>query len=179
MKYDPDRHHRHSIRLKGYDYAAPGAYFVTICVQNRDCLFGNVLEEVLHLNAAGRMVQTCWQHLPCRFPTLELGSFIVMPNHIHAIMILAGAPVVSARKNTLTDIVGAFKSITTNAYIQGARDRRWPIFNRRLWQRNYWERVIRNETEFVHLCEYIQTNPARWVVDRLHPSTPDNILELE
>ncbi len=200
MAHDSDKHHRHSIRLQGYDYTAPGAYFVTICVQNRDCLFGDVLEGALRLNDAGRMVQACWQQLPCRFPTIALDTFIVMPNHVHAVVILVGAPLVGARNTsigsanvqgtwagtrpaptttTLGNIIGAFKSITTNTYIRGAYDYGWPAFNRRLWQRNYWERIIRNDIELDRFREYIQTNPIRWEEDQLYPSASPNAFNQE
>ena len=88
MKFDPQRHHRRSIRLKGYDYTRAGAYFVTICTQDRACLFGNVYEGAMHWNAAGNMIQDEWDALPDRFPTLDLDTCIVMPNHLHGILVL-------------------------------------------------------------------------------------------
>ena len=91
MTYDPQKHHRRSIRLKGYDYSQAGAYFITIVAQARACLFGEVVDGEMRLNDAGRMV---WDDLPERFPGLELDAFGVMPNHVHGIIILTGrAPV--------------------------------------------------------------------------------------
>jgi putative transposase len=190
MKYNPDKHHRRSIRLRGYDYSRPGAYFITICVQNKESLFGDVLDGEMQLNDAGRMVQTCWGQLPQQFPTLELGAYVVMPNHFHVIATLVEAPAVSAKGTlvaarsasrrgaegspTIGDIIGAFKSITTNAYIRGVDRSGWPPFDRRLWQHSYWEHIIRDETECDRIRGYIQTNPARWSVDQLHPAVlPD------
>src|SRR5439155_22699339 len=189
MKYDPDKHHRRSMRLQGYDYSSSGAYFVTICVQNRACLFGQVKDNEMHLNNAGRMVQRAWEQLPQRFPTLGLDEYVVMPNHFHAIVVLAEAPAVaplvgatmrSASRQgaegplTLGDMVGAFKSITTVEYTRGVRQSGWAAFESRLWQRNYWERIIRDELALLRIREYIQTNPARWAADQLHPKAVPN-----
>ena len=88
MKYDPAKHHRRSIRLKGYDYSQAGAYFVTICVQGRECRFGEVANDEMHLNEAGQMALAAWEALPQRFPTVELDEFIIMPNHMHVIIVI-------------------------------------------------------------------------------------------
>lgn len=203
MPYDPDKHHRRSIWLKQYDYSEPGGYFITICTQDWKCLFGTVMEEQMRLNAAGEMVQQVWHALPERFPTVQLDAFVVMPNHIHGIIVLidptlikpdttdpntnVGAPLVGApnndeiagragtrpaptnvHKTLLGDILGAFKSITTRRYIDGVNHLGWTPFAKRLWQRNYWERVIRNGKELDHVRRYIEENPARWYGDRLH-----------
>jgi hypothetical protein len=88
MKFNPDVHHRRSTRLKGYDYSWAGAYFVTICTKNRECLFGEVMAGRMRLNDAGRIVQLTWNGLPRRFPTAELGGFVVMPNHVHGIVMV-------------------------------------------------------------------------------------------
>jgi putative transposase len=93
-----ERHHRRSIRLKGYDYSQAGAYFVTICTQDRACLFGDVVNGEMLLNAAGRMVQTVWDDVPNHYPGVELDAFVVMPNHVHGIVVVAGfAPTGFAR----------------------------------------------------------------------------------
>ncbi|MCI0596714.1 MAG: hypothetical protein L0Z48_09285, partial [candidate division Zixibacteria bacterium] len=97
MKYNPDVHHRRSIRLKEYDYAQAGAYFVTICTQGREGLFGGIKNGGMELNPAGQMVQTVWEELPRRFPDIELDEFIIMPNHVHGIIVIVGAPLVGAR----------------------------------------------------------------------------------
>ena len=97
MEYDPSKpRRRRSIRLKGYDYAQPGAYFVTICVQNRECLLGEIADAQMRLNAVGAMAQTQWQKLPERFPRLALDAFVFMPNHMHGIILIGAANGASA-----------------------------------------------------------------------------------
>jgi hypothetical protein len=86
MSFDPEEHHRRSIRIKGYDYSQPGAYFVTICTRDRECLLGSVLR----LNEFGEIAQRCWEEIPGHFPSVELDAFVVMPNHIHAILVVLG-----------------------------------------------------------------------------------------
>lgn len=96
MKHDPDRYHRRSIRLKGYDYSQAGAYFVTICTQGRECLFGEVVDGEMRLNEAGQMVHRIWNDLFVKYPDIEIDEFVVMPNHFHGIIIIVGAPLVGA-----------------------------------------------------------------------------------
>jgi putative transposase len=90
MRYDPDKHHRRSIRLKEYDYAQPGAYFVTVCTRDRECLFGHVVNGEMHLNDAGEIARRCWEDIPHHFPLVELDAFAVMPNHVHGIIVIQG-----------------------------------------------------------------------------------------
>jgi putative transposase len=178
MKYNPDIHHRRSIRLKHYDYSQSGAYFVTICTQNKTCLFGDLIDGQMILNGPGRMLQKEWDTLSERFSEIELDAFVVMPNHIHGIIFIVGAPLVSAHSfdqdragtrpaptNTIGDIVGTFKSIATHQYVIGIRQQQWPSFPGRLWQRNYYERVIRSEPELNIIREYIANNPSNWRED--------------
>jgi putative transposase len=163
MKYDPDRHHRKSIRLKGYDYAQAGLYFITICTQHRQCLFGSVAKGEMVLNDAGEMVTQQWHDLTNRFNQVDLHEFIVMPNHCHGIIeITVGVPLVCT---PVGDIVGAFKSLTTNAYIKGVNEQSWEAFDGKLWQRNYYERIIRNKEAYVKISEYIRNNPLKWQKD--------------
>ncbi|GER93018.1 hypothetical protein A45J_0749 [hot springs metagenome] len=88
MAYNPDTHHRRSIRLKGYNYAQAGAYFITICTQGKMCLFGEIVDMEMRINDAGQMVVNEWKKLPEKFPNLTLDSFVVMPNHIHGIIVI-------------------------------------------------------------------------------------------
>jgi REP element-mobilizing transposase RayT len=194
MRFDPKRHHRRSIRLRGYDYSQLGAYFVTICVQDRECLFGEVVEEEMRLNDAGRMVQDVWNDLPRYYPGVALDAFVVMPNHIHGIIILVGAgpcacpdagqPIVGAgpracpdagqpqgvaRTLGLPDVVHRFKTMTTKRYTDGVKRFGWLPFRGRLWQRNYYEHIIRNEESLYRIREYILTNPMRWMMDCQNP----------
>ena len=170
MKYDPDRHHRKSIRLKGYDYSQAGLYFITICTQHQQCLFGHVAKGQMVMNEPGEMVAQQWHDLIHRFNQIELHEFIVMPNHCHGIIeITVGVPLVGtpidAHTVTVGDIVGAFKSLTTNAYIKGVSQLGWEVFRNRLWQRNYYERIIRNQEAYLRISEYIQNNPSKWQKD--------------
>ena len=91
MKYNPDIHHRRSIRLRGYDYSQKGLYFVTICTQDRLCLFGDIENGEMNLNDAGKMVRTIWDQIPAHYCGVEIDQFVVMPNHIHGIVIIVGA----------------------------------------------------------------------------------------
>jgi len=200
MRFDPARHRRRSIRLKGYDYHQPGAYFVTICTQDRACLFGDVVEGEIRLNDAGRMVHDVWNELPNHYPGIVIDAFVVMPNHIHGIIILVGAdprvcpnadprvcpdtgqpsvgvgpraypgqPQGVAPTLGLPDVVHRFKTMTTRRYTDGAKQLGWEPFRGRLWQRNYYEHIIRNEESLNRIREYIFTNPVRWVMDSENP----------
>lgn len=194
MKFDPEVHQRRSIRLKGYNYSQAGAYFVTICTQERRCLLGEVLEEEMVSNDAGRTVRQVWEALPRRFPSVELDLFVVMPNHLHGIAIIegnvtsvdhVGATLVVAHDHNVTrgragtrpapttdlgDIIGEFKSITTNRYIAGVKCSGWLAFSIRLWQRNYYEHVIRSGSELDRVRQYIMDNPLKWALDPENPA---------
>ena len=171
------RHNRRSTRLENYDYSSGDAYYVTVCANNRESMFGDVRNGVMILNDIGKMVDRNWDQLPQRFPNIGLGEFITMPNHLHGIIIV-GAPLVGAQN----DIVGAqneragillgasirrraFKSLTTNEYIRNVKDNNWPPFNKHIWQRNYYEHVIRNGIELNKIREYIVNNPTHWEDD--------------
>ncbi|MFH1077149.1 MAG: transposase [Pseudomonadota bacterium] len=185
-KYDPDKHHRCSIRLKGYDYSQAGLYFITICTQNKLCLFGGIENRDMILNDAGQMVERQWQELIYRFDNIRLHEFIVMPNHFHGIIEFVGVPLVGTRNTggtyntgigqpqgiapTVGDVVGAFKSLTANDYIQNVKQNNWQPFNQKLWQRNYYEHIIRNEKTYFEISEYIQTNPLKWQEDKYYGS---------
>lgn len=189
MKYDPHRHHRRSIRLPGYDYAQAGAYFVTICTQNRELMFGEVVKGQMILNGPGQMVESVWRELPQHYPGVEVDTFVVMPNHLHGVIILVGAGPRACPDNpgqpqgargqpqgvaptgtmSLPDVVHRFKSLTTARYRRGILHGRWLPFPGRLWQRNYYERVIRDDAELHRIRQYIIDNPARWSEDPENP----------
>ncbi len=196
MPYDPERHHRRSIRLKGYDYTQAGAYFVTIVTQGRLCLFGEVVAGEMQMNDAGRMVQQVCDELALFYEGVQTDAFIVMPNHVHGIIILTGnvratphvhpdemnvgtgpracpdpqsgqprgvAPTLGLG---LPDVVHRFKTMTTKRYADGVRANQWTPFPGRLWQRNYYEHIIRDDQSWQRIREYITTNPLRWHLDR-------------
>ena len=161
MPYDPQRHHRRSYRLPGYDYRKPGPYLITLCTQHRRFFLGSILEGEIRRSPAGLMVDTAWRALPNRFPMLTLDAFVVMPDHFHAIVWLRGGTESEKPTASLGRVIGAFKSLTTVAYIRGVAEQRWPAFDRRLWQRGYWERIVRSEIALVRLRRYIEENPRR------------------
>lgn|GEM_PF-87594 len=185
MGYDPNKHHRRSVRLKGYDYAQAGAYFVTICTQNRGHMFGEVVNEEMRLNDAGRLVQSVWDGLPGHYPGVETDAFVIMPNHIHGIVVLVGAgpracletgqPRGVAPTLSLSDVVHRFKTLITKRYADGVKQFGWLPFCGHLWQRNYYEHIIRDEVSLNRIRQYIIDNPARWAFDRENPqvTTPE------
>jgi len=251
-KYNPDKHKRQSIRLKGYDYLQEGLYFITITVKDWKCLFGTIENETMILNDAGMMIEKEWLKLPERFNNIKLHEYIVMPNHFHSILeiseneicvgatlvvaqnentndrnenaisendneICVGATLVVAQNentndendneisvgtttkippNDMTtaqngndivktegqpqgiaptmnqknigDMIGAFKSITTVEYIRGVKNDNWHKFNGKLWQRNYYEHIIRNEKSYLNISDYIINNPTKWNTDKFN-----------
>lgn len=170
MKYDPQIHHRRSIRLKGYDYSQSGLYFITICIQNRECLLGKIENDAIKLNSAGEMVKRIWQELPQRFPSIQMDEFVVMPNHLHGIISISSEFLENQSSVRLGDIVGAFKSISTHQYIQGVKEYNWQRFQGKLWQRNYYENIIRDERSLKNIRQYIHDNPQKWKNDRENPT---------
>lgn len=156
--YDPNRHHRRSVRLHGYDYTQAGAHFITLCLQRRTPCFGTLKNGTVQLNAAGSLVANYWANLPDRFASIVLDASVIMPDHFHAILWLDGG---EANTTPLGKIVGAFKSLTVNAYIQGVRLHGWLEFEKRLWQRDYYERIVRDDEELLRFRRYIEENPER------------------
>jgi REP element-mobilizing transposase RayT len=177
MKHDADRHHRRSICLKGYDYSEAGAYFITICANSRECLFGDVVGEEMRLKDAGQMVRDIWHRIPEHFPHADIDEFIVMPNHVHGIIVInptgrgmaCHAPThrqfAKPITGSLSTIVGSFKSAITR---QINLIRNTPGCS--VWQRNYYEHVIRSEEEMNRIREYIIENPVKWSEDENHPA---------
>ncbi|WP_103669502.1 transposase [Pseudanabaena sp. BC1403] len=251
MKYDREKHHRRSIRLKGYDYSSVGSYFITICTFQRECLFGTISDGEMQLNQYGKIVYTHWQNLPKYHPRLELDEFVIMPNHVHGILFLidnndisldhdnsVGAGLADnfilenqnpfpkpAPTNGLTDnsalnnkdlydtvgagladnfVLNAGSICKTRPYTISIPAKTAPTknfatennhgipeiirgfktFSARhinqirhtsgipVWQRNYHEHIIRDETSLQKIRQYIQTNPNLWQVDQLHPNNP-------
>jgi REP element-mobilizing transposase RayT len=188
MSHDFGNHHRRSTRLKGYDYSQDGAYFVTVCTQDRECLFGDVVDGEMRLNLAGRMVQAVWDDIPSFYPGVETDAFVVMPNHIHAIIIVLGSVGAAPRGRpchgrpgsgqpqgvaptlSLPDAVHRFKTMTTKRYSDGVRQSGWPAYRRRLWQRNYYDHIIRGERSMDRIRQYIATNPMCWEIDQENPN---------
>lgn len=157
---------RKSLRLRQYDYSQAGAYFVTICTHNRENSLGKIEGGEIQVNVCGQIIRTVWENLPIKFKDIGLDAFVVMPNHIHGIIIV-GAQFIAPTEGvinhapTLGEIVRTFKAISTRQV-----RRKFPDFS---WQRNYFEHVIRNERSHNRIREYIVNNPWRWHQDRENP----------
>ena len=252
MKFDPDNHHRRSIRLRNYDYAQAGAYFVTLCIQYGECLLGRMEDGEMRLNDAGYMIARWWDELNRKFPTLCTDVFVIMPNHFHGIIVIEsddqwldgengqshdGQPRRAAPTDPgdgvgavlgdrpgegpphdgpphriaptdsgdgvgavlgdcpgegpphegpphraaptggmvakLGDVIRWFKTMSTNEYIRGVKQQDWPPFPGKLWQRNYYERVIRNKRELTAIRQYVVENPLKWHLDRENPDVAE------
>ena len=176
VRYSPDQQRRHSLRPHGYDYAQAGAYFVTIYTQDRECLLGEVSANgTLDLNPAGRMVLNAWEVLPEHYPDTDVDAFVVMPNHLHGIVVPCPEDAAQVQwagtcRLSLVDVVQRLKSLTTARYRHGVVNDGWPPFNGRLWQRSFYERIVRNEQELKAIREYVELNPASWSADRENPA---------
>ena len=172
MKFDPKIHHRRSIRLKGYDYSQAGAYFVTIVAWQREMLFGDIVNGEMVLNDFGGIISEKWQWLEKQYEYIELGEWVIMPNHFHGILAIhdngrggsRSAPTPIKRK-PLGGLIGAFKTVSTKQ-INLLRDTEGQV----VWQRNYYERIIRNEPEMDRITRYIESNPLRWADDDENPN---------
>jgi len=233
MTYDPQRHHRRSIRLQGYDYTQPGAYFVTLVTYHRACLFGDIVDGEMRLNDAGRIAEQCWLDIPSHFPDVELDAFVIMPNHVHGILRIVGETVTAGAQNvssagavgaknvspvgaknippagaqnvssagavgaknfsplppspppsplpsqpiadslphgtsrTIGSVVRGFKIGVTQWFRQNTA-----IYT--VWQRNYYEHIIRSDQELERIRAYIESNPQRWAADAENPSRSKN-----
>ncbi len=150
MKYNPDIHHRKSIRLKDYDYTQPGAYFVTLITQERINLFGDISHGVMLLNAPGEIINLCWQRLPDCFP-IRQDEEVIMPNHMHGIIWILDHGTGEAFTQINSE---SMKYRGVNASL------------RQIWQRNYYEHIIRNQKELDAIREYIYDKPRRWTEDK-------------
>jgi REP element-mobilizing transposase RayT len=178
MQYDPEKHHRRSVRLKGYDYAQAGAYFVTICTHDHFLFFEDETTRTV--------AEQCWLEIPQHFPYVELDEWVVMPNHVHGILIITSegggvqwnaptavasadqgvqlnAPTsISPHRGTLAVIIRTYKAAVTTLCKRSGQDGF-------AWQRGFYEHIIRNERELNAIRQYIANNPAQWEVDRENP----------
>jgi MSHA biogenesis protein MshO len=170
----PSLPQRRSLRLSGYDYSRAGAYFVTLCVEKRFALFGEVVDGEMRLNDAGRMIEQAWLELAKHYPGVKVDVCQIMPNHFHGIIWLEGltgahrgAPLRAKQPSlSLNDIIQRFKSYTTHLYIAGVSNKGWRQFSGRLWQRGYFDHVIRNEHDFEDTWNYIVNNSQKWQLNR-------------
>ena len=210
------RRNRRTIRLRGYDYTREGWYFITLCTQDQACLFGEVIDGRMRPNDAGAMILSIWTAIPRHYLGIDVDVFVVMPNHIHGIVVICrndvdtrmdldvgaaprGRPASDQAQGqapaqrhgqaqgyaqtpregqargpaptmALGSVVQRFKTMTATHYIAGVRQSAWPVFRGRLWQRNYYEHIIRDEESLNRIRQYISHNPAQWTSDRENPT---------
>jgi REP element-mobilizing transposase RayT len=199
MKYNPNYHHRRSIRLPHYDYSQSGIYFVTICTHQKQCLFGEIKQGEMIFNQIGKMVAQEWLKSSIIRQEIELDEWIIMPNHLHGIVVITknddgsrdervnydksatieGASLAPLREHdnggwqrkprSLSSFIWGFKSSVTKR-IKSICEQVNPI----IWQRNYYEKIVRNEYQLNQIREYIINNPQKW--DE-YPEKPDHCTE--
>ena len=199
MSDQPNEHHRRSLRLKGYDYSQAGAYFVSICAYNRECLFGEIESGLMRLNEYGEVVASEWMRSAEVRSEIECGEFVVMPNHFHGIVCIVGAygntpiygntplcgntPMSRDEQQRVCVHDGAYchtplrsPSRNVGAMVRGFKGAASRRINEirdtpgaPVWQRNYYEHVIRDDADYNRIAEYVANNPQRWLEDSLHP----------
>jgi putative transposase len=175
-KFDPRKHHRRSIRLKGYDYSQAGAYYITIVTYQRDCLFGEIMNKEMIPNDFGNIADECWRGIPKHFTFVELGAHVIMPNHIHGIVVIRdtgrGAAMlrpyedhphkINLKPGSLGAIVRSYKSAVSYRIHKESN-------TTGIWQRNYYEHIIRDEQDLQNKSDYIEANPMLWDEDDNNP----------
>lgn len=189
MGIEPEKYHRQSIRMKGYDYTLPGAYFVTLLSQNRVCLFGEVENGEIKLSKIGQLVIDCWYGIPKMFNNIELDEFVLMPNHLHGILLINEAPGKGeafsdmntsqhvlglenasplqprgTQSGSLSAVIQNFKSVSTRRVNQ-----KFFKSGNKIWQRSFYERIVRNDRELNAIRQYILDNPLNWEMDKENP----------
>ena len=194
MKFNPDIHHRHSIRLKQYDYSKEGLYLITICTQNREKILSVIetnnvgagpvsaqkTKNKLNVNIEpcivysrnritklGKMIKSAYINLYREFKNIKLHDYVIMPNHIHGIIEICSRADTGPAP-TIGDIICSFKTRTTGLCIKGINNGMYKPFNKRLWQRNYYEHIIRSEKEYLQIQQYVQNNPLNWGNDKFN-----------
>jgi REP element-mobilizing transposase RayT len=175
MENKNERHQRRSIRLKEYDYSSAGAYFITAVSHQRLNIFGSIRQEIMNLNPIGKIIDNAWLEIPNHFPYVTLDAYVIMPNHLHGILqiksggVRLSSPLHTApirmspqpiKRQPLGMIVGSFKSAVTKHVHQAGFLTQQPI-----WQRNYFEHVIRDDEDYERIIEYIKVNPLNWDLD--------------
>ena len=199
MSSDREKKNRKPTRLKDFDYSNAGAYFVTIVTQGHICLFGEVVEEEMVVNDAGKMIENWWLKLSEKYDHIELDEFIVMPNHVHGIINIIEREDVGAdlrvrpgdageiippesthvcspmsganfdEKIPLYQMIQWVKTMTTNEYIRQVKYAGWKPFPGKLWQRSFYDHIIRDEEDLDKIREYIHFNGIKWALDEYHP----------
>ena len=160
-------------RLQGFDYSTPANYFITIVTEGRDNLFGSIVDENICLYEAGRMVLNTYKTLVENYECGLEPIIVVMPNHIHFVLRKC------CEDTNIQTFIQKFKRLTTNKYIEGVNKNGWKHFGKRLWQRTYYDHIIRSNQAYDFIVNYIHENPKRWSYDAINLNccnTPDNIM---
>lgn len=181
MESDRGQSSRRSVRLPGFDYSKAGMYFVTICAAERQCSFGEIRGNDTFLSPIGQIVRTCWIEIPKHFPNIRTETYVVMPNHVHGILIIPssqpearpqGKAIVRTESfgkptpKSIPTAVRSFKSASSRRVRESGL-----VAGGSIWQRGYYEHVLRNTREYVEATNYILLNPARWADDEDNPDT--------
>lgn len=193
MILKPEQHYRRSIRLRWYDYSHPGVYFVTLCIHDRtQRLFGNVVAGKMVLNSAGEYAQKCWMDISIHYSQIKLDEFVVMPNHIHGIIVIRDCVGAGLSRPSFPPVKTMASRLKSNgASIKTGRDDRAPTLGtmvaffkyqstkrinakrqsgiQKTWQRNYFEHIVRNEKSLFAIRRYIKDNPLNWASDEENP----------
>ncbi|MBO1048762.1 MAG: transposase [Dolichospermum sp. DEX182a] len=176
MSYNPQIHHRRSIRLKDYDYTQEGAYFITICTKNKQCIFGDIKQGEMQLNLLGTIARDYWQEIPQHFPHIKLDIFVIMPNHIHGILwIIEKIKTTNQQRNfgemilgSIPCVIRSYKSAVTKKINQICHQKGISS----VWQKNFYEHIHQDEKSLEIIRNYIINNPLNWEND------PDNLGEI-
>jgi putative transposase len=184
MTYDPEKHNRKSLRLKHYDYTKRGEYFITICTENKKFLFGDVVNAKMHLNDFGRIAARCWLEIPIHFEKVDLDVFVAMPNHVHGILALnypdkeikvingRGTACCAQKRSFGSAIPGALSTIIRSykSAVSKEINNLLKTPGNKIWQRNYYDHIIRFDNEFWDIHYYIVRNPEDWEKDMYNPN---------
>ena len=169
--YTPELHRRRTIRLRDYNYKQNGAYFVTICVRNKECVLGSIIKGKMILSEIGKIVFDYWFEIPKHFQNVKLDEFCVMPNHIHGILLLNNVgvqnfePLRNKFQHIIPKSIGSIIRTYKTAVTHWSKQNDYNFF----WQRNYYNHIIRNENELNEIREYINNNPLKWELDNENP----------
>ena len=155
---------RNSLRIQGYDYTQPWHYYVTISTHQKICTLAAIDYQNITLTPLGEIVESCWHEIPSHFPLANLDVHVIMPNHMHGIIELCDADNQPSELTSFRTVMAAFKGACTRTWgrLQGSTGS--------IWQRDFYERIIRDEAELLKFRQYILQNPGKWHLDKLNPS---------
>ena len=182
MPFNPDIHHRRSVRLQGWDYSSPGMYYITICTHLRECLFGEVIDAEMRLNEFGNVADTCWQAIPGHTQRIELDEWAVMPNHVHLLFVLNERDAVGATRRVAPTTGGRTSNGPKPGSVGAVISQYKPRVTRQinhlrntpgspLWQRSFYDHIVRTQPDLDQIRQYIDENPMKWHLDH---DNPDN-----